>query len=292
MKRLLFAVLLLSLSVAAQGVEPSFSAAGVTSYTSCPGFNDLPWSSVNALDFRCWYTGGFSCLGPPGFLPFGGGSWTSMHSYPQMTVWLDNDVWGSDFRDGNGVNDGDPTGGSDLPNIYYYSGHGTCQNPPVASDPDTIEVCSSNGGATSTDIGLSSVWGSRSNGGHLQFLFLDASCPMDLISLERNWFWAFDGLHVATGHSGTANGDTLDSPWRGAQFAAYTSGAQLLVPHLSVGDAWMFTGLIDVQPGVCAVAMAQGPTVEDAIDRRQNERVTDGRVDPDPTIPAWRWVCN
>ena len=75
-----------------------------------------------------------------------------------------------------------------------------------------------------TDIGASSRWGNA--GGRLQFAFIDASCPMDLISLGHNWFPPFQGLHMATGHSGRTTNDTLDSASRPAEFAVRTIGAQ------------------------------------------------------------------
>jgi len=114
---------------------------------------------------------------------------------------------------------------------------------------------------------------------------------MDLVSLAHNWFPVFRGLHVATGNSGTATADTLDSVTRGSQFAAYSSGALFFFPYLSVGDAWMATGTIDVQSGCCAVAIAAGIDRNDAIDRRENERVHDNRSNPTPNWFAWKWVC-
>ena len=288
MKKFMIGILLLFSATIATAVEPSFSTGAVNNYAGCDG--SLTLSLINASDFECWYGGGIGCWGPFSFVGFGI-PFPPLRTYPLVTRWTENDVWGSDFRQGTGNNDTDPTGGSDLPGIYFYSGHGICQQPPVATDPDFISVCSTSDGANDVDIGTESLWGSNS-GGHLQFLFLDASCPMDLISLERNWFWAFDGLHVATGHSGTINNDTLESVTRAAYFAAYTAGSDMFTPHLSVGDAWAVSGLIDVDTTVCAVTIAQGPTEADAVDRRQNERVTDGRVDPVPSWVAWRWVCN
>jgi hypothetical protein len=115
---------------------------------------------------------------------------------------------------------------------------------------------------------------------------------MDLVSIQNSWFPAFRGLHVAVGHSGTSTSDTLDSVDRGAQFAAFTAGAPFFFfPTLSVGDAWMATGTIDIQQGCCAVVIAAGNDRNDAIDRREHERVTDGRPDPVPNWFAWKWVC-
>ncbi len=141
------------------------------------------------------------------------------------------------------------------------------------------------------NIGTQSGWGNAP--GALQFLFVDASCPMDLVSLAANWFPVFDGLHVATGHSGTSNADALDSSDRGSQFAARTAGLpgflSWLFPHQSVGDAWMDAGTIDIQSGCSAVALAVGATEADAIDRRENERIDDNRPDPVANWAAWKW---
>ena len=240
-----------------------FSTGAVRDYFPCGVSPNLPLTIPEAANFRTWYT---------------------LAGDTVLSRWENGDVWGSDFRDGT---DNDPGGGSDAPELYFYSGHGSCQNPPTATDPDFIVVCGNFGKPDVVDIGASSRWGN----GHLKFCFLDASCPMDLISLERNWFPAFVGLHVATGNSGTATADTLDSATRGSQFAAYSSGGFLFFPYLSVGDAWMATGTIDVQASCCAVVIAAGADRNDAIDRRENERVHDNRPNPVPNWFAWKWVC-
>jgi hypothetical protein len=91
----------------------------------------------------------------------------------------------------------------------------------------------------------------------------------------------------------------LDSVDRGSQFAAYTIGITLSIPpfidwwypQLSVGDAWMSTGIIDVQDGCCAVVLAAGNDRADAINRRENERVTSNWSKPTPNWFAWKWIC-
>jgi hypothetical protein len=98
---------------------------------------------------------------------------------------------------------------------------------------------------------------------------------------------------MAVGHSGDSTHDTLNSPSRGGQFAALTAGLNIFFfPQLSVGDAWMHAGLVDVQNGVSAVALAAGNDRNDAIDRRENERVTDMRSNPTPNWFAWKWVTS
>lgn len=206
--------------------------------------------------------------------------------------WTNGNVFGSDFRDGANA-DFEPNGGSDRPNVYFYSGHGSCQNPPNAGSPDFISACGNFGDPDSTSIGASSRWGN----GNLNFLFLDASCPMDLVSIRQVWFGAFDGLHVAVGHSGTSTQDTLDTASRAGEFAMYTVAGGFpgllgaLIPELSVGDAWMATGTTDIQSGCCAVALAAGNNRDDAINRRENERVRAGWSDPAPNWFAWKWRC-
>lgn len=245
-----------------------YSTGAVRDYVAnCGAGPDLPLTIPEADSFRSWYNlGGFQLL----------------------SRWENGDVWGSDFRDG-GSGDLEPNGGSDVPDIYFYTGHGICQNPPGATSPDFIAVCGNFGKPDNTNIGTQSRWGNGA--GNLKFCFLDASCPMDLVSISNNWFPVFQGLHVAVGHSGTSASDTLDSVSRGALFAAYTSGAFFFFPYLSVGDAWMATGTIDIQNGCCAVVIAAGENRDDAIDRRENEKVKDGRSDPVPNWFAWRWIC-
>jgi len=86
-----------------------FSTAGVNNYDSCSG-NDLDHCIEQADAIRSVYE----------FAGFQG-----------FTHWRNGDVWGSDFRDASS-GDMASDGGSDIPDIYYYSGHGTCQDPPVS----------------------------------------------------------------------------------------------------------------------------------------------------------------
>ncbi|MEH2503716.1 hypothetical protein V1290_002527 [Bradyrhizobium sp. AZCC 1578] len=255
-----------------------YSTGGVSNYPASCGGADLPLSVPEARNFQGWY---------------------NLAGFSVVSRWENGDVWGSDFRDGtSGTNDTEPQGGSDLPEVYFFSGHGICQNPPTSGTGDFIATCGTFGKPDVTRIGTSSRWGNT--GGRLQFMFIDASCPMDLPSLVGEWFASFRGLHMATGHSGDVNHDTFDSSNRGSQFAAYTTGVNLpdplgtffFYPQLSVGDAWMTTGLIDVQPQVCAVALASGNDRDDAINRRENEFITSGFGNPTPNWFAWRWVCN
>lgn len=239
-----------------------FSTGAVRDYFPCGVGPDLPLTIPEAANFRVWY---------------------QLAGDTVVTRWENGDVWGSDFRDGT---DNDPSGGSDLPEMYFYTGHGICQNPPSATSADFLVVCGNFGKPDTTNIGTQSRWGN----GHLKFCFLDASCPMDLVSLGTNWFPTFRGMHVATGHSGTSNADTLDSVTRGQMFAAYSSGAFFFFPYLSIGSAWMATGTIDIQSGCSAVVIAAGRDRDEAIDRRENEHVHDNRANPIPNWFAWRWL--
>jgi hypothetical protein len=253
----------------------TYSTGAVGIYSTC-GDSDLRLAIPEAANVRSWFdSAGFS----------------------QVSRWENDDVWNTDFSDGPS-NDMEPQGGSDVANVYFFAGHGICQNTPMLSSPDFISTCSG-GVIQDTNIGMSSRWGN--GGGNSQFMLLDGSCPMDLVSLESNWFPPFQGLHIATGHSGTENNDTRDSSFRGGEFAARTLGTFSifepflikiwLIPPLSVTWAWMETGLIDVDPQVCAVSVANDTTAETASNRRDNEFInqTWGRQSGDWF--AWRWVC-
>jgi hypothetical protein len=246
-----------------------FSTGGVRDYVpnGCGG-PDLPLTIPEVRMFQTWYR---------------------LAGHVPVSTWENGNVWGSDFRDGGG--DLDPAGGSDVPDIYFFSGHGSCQNPPTATSPDFLVVCGNAGTPNTVAIGTSCRWGN--NRGQLKFMFVDASCPMDLVSLANNWFGVFQGLHMATGHSGTSNADALDSVTRGADFAARTAGLpwplSWLLPQKSVGDAWMDAGTIDIQSGCSAVAIAVGATEAEAVDRRDNERITDNRARPVVNWAAWKW---
>ena len=252
----------------------SYSTGAVNIYGTCGLSPDLPNRIEAAKRFRDWY---------------------NQAGFPLVTRWENDDVWNTDFTDGPGK-DLEASGGSDLPNIYLFAGHGSCQNPPAAANADFLVTCS-HGTGMFTDIGASSRWGNA--GGHLMFAFIDASCPMDLVSLSNNWWPTFQGLHVATGHSGTATHDTLDSASRPANFAMRTTGwittflgfVISTTPQESVSQSWMDTGLEDVQDQVCAVAIANDATRDAAINRRDNEPVTPPWGRPSGNWYAWRWVC-
>jgi hypothetical protein len=243
-----------------------FSTAGVNNYDACSGSSlDHCIDQADAIRAVYEYAG-----------------------FQGFTHWRNGDVWGSDFRDASS-GDMAADGGSDIPDIYYYSGHGTCQNPPVSTDADFISVCGNFGTPNRVNIGNECRLGNGS--GNLKFIFIDASCPMDLISIRQQWFPVFKGLHMAVGHSGTIDQDTRDSSGRSASFAFSTSGGFWFFPDLSVGDAWISYGTEDIDDGCCAVAIAAGSNREDAIDRRENERILDNRSDPTPNWFAWKWVC-
>ena len=281
MRRLTFGVALavgLALPAAGVSAQTRYSTGAVDKYSPCNLVPDLPQTIPEANNFRAWY---------------------NLAGLPVVSRWENGDVWGSDFRDGAaGTADLEPQGGSDITDVYFYTGHGTCQAAPAATDPDFIVVCSTVGTPISTNIGTSSRWGNGN--GRLKFAFIDASCPMDLVSLSNNWYPPFQGLHVATGHSGNKTHDTLDSSTRGGQFAAYTVGFKVnvgiftieLFPELSATWAWMNTGLIDVQSQVCAVSIANDSTRAAAENRRDNEKVRSPMSKPSGNWYAWRWICN
>lgn len=272
---LLAAILAVAAGRATAQIRYSTGAVGQYPAATCGGPN-LPFSTQSAAKFRSWY---------------------DLAGFSNVSRWEDNDVWGSDFRDGANA-DLEPQGGSDLPDVYFYNGHGICQSAPAATDPDFISVCSANGQPNTTDIGRSSRWGNGA--GNLKFAFIDASCPMDLVSLGTDWFPPFQGLHVAVGHSGDATHDTLNSQTRGGQFAAYTVGYAVdfgifkleLFPELPATWAWMNAGLIDVQSQVCAVSIANDTTRAAAENRRDNERVRAPMAASPGNWYAWRWICS
>ncbi|MGA7296925.1 MAG: DUF6345 domain-containing protein [Rhodanobacteraceae bacterium] len=266
--------LCLALLYAPGAAAQNYSTGAVNTYGTCGAGPDLGLPIEEARRFRHWY---------------------NLAGFPIVSRWEEDDVWNTDFTDGAGK-DMEPQGGSDLPNIYLFTGHGICQNPPNATDPDFLVTCS-HGALGTTDIGADSRWGN--SGGRLQFMFIDASCPMDLASLGHNWFPPFRGLHIATGHSGNAAHDTLDSASRGADFAAHTIGVQTTflgivistIPREPVTWAWMHTGIEDVQDQVCAVAVANDATRDAAVSRRDNEYVSPAWGRPSGNWYAWRWIC-
>jgi hypothetical protein len=249
----------------------TFSTGCVDRYSKCSITPDLHLSAAEGRAFAAWYSAAGHAL---------------------FTRWENADVWASDFRDPPGdpaPGDLAPDGGTDVVDLYYYSGHGSCPTSPGPTDSDVLVVCDSKGDAY-IKIGGSCYWGDAP--GRLKYLFLDASCPMELASLRQDWFPCFGGLHLAVGHSGKVDADTEESVDRGSYFAAMTCGLNLpfFAELMSVGDAWMIAGTNDIQSGCSAVIIANGDTKEDARDRVFNERVNDGRANPTGNWFWWRWV--
>ena len=121
---------LLHVRLFAPGAAMRYSTGAVRDYSAVCGSTDLPLTIPEAEAFRTWY---------------------SLAGFDLFSRWENGDVWGSDFRDANG-GDLEPNGGSDVPDIYFYTGHGTCQNPPAATDPDFISVCGNFGAPNRTKV--------------------------------------------------------------------------------------------------------------------------------------------
>jgi hypothetical protein len=271
MKRLALMVFVLVALFHQNVLAITYSTGAVRDYipNGCGG-PDLPLTIPEADNFRTWF---------------------NLGGHANISRWNNTDVWGSDFRDGAN-NDLEPQGGSGLPNAYFYTGHGICQNPPSATSPDFITVCSPSGQPNTTNLGQLTRWGND----NLRFALIDASCPMDLVSVLNEWGHVFQGLHVAVGHSGTTTMDTLDSSDRGNAFAARIAGPyggilDWILPTNSVGDAWMATGTIDIQAGCCAIVTAAGETEADAVNRRENEVIRSTWSNPRAVWLAWMWLC-
>ena len=186
---------------------------------------------------------------------------TPSAGHTAVTTWENGDVWGSDFRDDGG--DIDPSGGSELPEIYLFAGHGSCQNPSERDQPRLLHRMRELRYAEYGERRHPSRWGNAP--GNLQFMFVDASCPMDLVSLANNWFPVF--AKSPHGHRSFGNGQrrcTRQFHTRIATRQREPRGCpgvlSWLFPNQSVGDAWMDVGTIDIQSGCSAVAIAVGRT--------------------------------
>lgn len=255
----LMMVMTLSLSFGDSAFATNYSMGCVEKYSDASGF-----TSSDNVSLTCDATDGFSSW----FNLFGG--------HNLRFYWHNTLVWPSDYREdslgGNDVNEVDWSSAD----LAVFSGHGSCQNPPMASSPDFIVTAKNGIGRSANFVDInkslrlgefpgSGVFGSN---GNLNTLMINASCPMDLISLTTQWWSVFQGLHLAMGHSGDVNHDNLDSASK-----LPTVGMYLLTGN-SYRTAWMSAGLIDVQPGVCAVITATGRTEPEAVARRDSETPT------------------
>jgi hypothetical protein len=273
--------LLLLLMLARPDYATNYSMGCVEKYSDA-GFP----TSAN-VSLTCDATDGFSSW----FNIFGG---HSLRFY-----WHNTLVWPSDYTEDSF------TGGSDnaesdwsSADLAVFSGHGSCQNPPVASSPDFLVTAKPGSSANFVNINSSLRLGEFpgsgvfGNNGNLNALMINASCPMDLPSLTTQWWSVFQGLHIAMGHSGTSTQDNLDSNQKLPTVGLYLGGANPFIGAASYRTAWMAAGLIDVQSGVCAVITATGRTESEAVSRRDSETPTVriGDAMP-PTWIAWRWTC-
>jgi hypothetical protein len=262
----------------------SFATEAVRTYSTCfPGATDPPHRLEAARAFAYVY---------------------SLAGFQQIFAWEEENVWGSDFRDETRVppnlvinsTDTTPWTGTDVPDVYFFSGHGSMENldDPNAPNGDFILTCSpATPGGNQVDIQHQCLWGNPP--GQLKFMFLDSSFSMILDFVTRVWWPVFGGLHMAVGHSGTFHHDAYDSLNRTSDFATFTVGSLVssMIPQMSVSDAWMVAGIEEVQSGVCAVAVAVGATRDEAIDRRENEKVYQNLPDPSqPTWIAFKWSCS
>jgi hypothetical protein len=253
-------------------------------------YSDAGFPSSADVSLTCDATDGFT-------------SWFNVFgSHNLRFYWHNTLVWPSDYTEdsfGGRDNLESDWGSADL---AVFSGHGSCQNPPVASSPDFI-VTGQNGIETAANfvnintslrLGEFSGSGVFGSNGNLNTLMINASCPMDLVSLTTQWWAVFQGLHVAMGHSGTSKHDNLDSDKKLPTVGMYLGS--FCFPFLPCNDsyrtAWMSAGLIDVQSEVCAVITATGRTEAEAVARRDFETPTIRIGDALPaTWIAWRWNC-
>ena len=264
----------------------NYSMGCVEKYSSASGF-----TTSDDVSLTCDATDGFSFW------------FNLLGTHSLRFYWHDTLVWPSDYTE-------DSLGGLDNVEVDWssadlavFSGHGSCQNPPLSSSPDFI-VTAKNGigrGPNFVNIGSSlrlgefpgsGVFGQN---GNLNTLMINASCPMDLASVTTQWWPVFQGLHVAMGHSGDVNHDNLDSNQKLPLVGMYV-GPYFPFVNFNGGNsyrtAWMSAGLTDVQSQVCAVITAAGRTEDEAVSRRDFETPTARLPDAmPPTWLAWRWVC-
>jgi len=272
------------LGVALPARATNYSLGCVERYSDASGF-----STSDDVLLTCDAASGFSTW----FNAFGG--------HNLGLFWQNTLVWPSDYRE-------DSLGGSDhieadwsLADLNVFSGHGSGHNPPAASSPDCIVTARNGIGLSANFVNINSslrfgefpgsgVFGSN---GNLDTFMLNASCPMDLVSLTTQWWSVFQGMHLAMGHSGDVNHDNLDSSSKLPTVGMYLTGVPFFMEGSSYRTAWMSAGLIDVQPGVCAVITGTGRSQSEAVDRRDFETPTTRIGDALPASwIAWRWVCS
>ena len=245
------------------------------------------------LSNRCTATDGFS-------------AWFNFFGNHRLRFyWHDQLVWPRDYTE-----DSFPGGGDNIEidwssaDLNVFSGHGSCQNPPTATSPDFLVTAlprASNFIDVQRSLRLGEFPGSGVFGqnGNLDTFMVDASCPMDLVSLTNQWWPVFQGMHLAMGHSGDAGHDNLDSDTKLPTVGMYLGPLgpfPFFFPGLggssSYRTAWMSAGLIDVQDGVCAVIVGTGRTEQEAVNRRDFETPTNRVADAmPPDWIAWRWTC-
>jgi hypothetical protein len=265
----------------------NYDMACVERYSDAAGF-----TTADNVSLTCDATDGFGAW----FSAFGG--------HNRRFYWKNTLVWPRDYTE-DSLGGGDQVE-SDRPgaDLTVFSGHGACQNPPNANSADFLVTAQDGPGRAANFVDInnslrlgefpgSGVFGSN---GQLNVLMINASCPMDLVSLTNEWWVVFQGLHLAMGHSGTTTQDNLDSddklPMVGLYLVPFPFPFGGFSSASSYRTAWMSAGLIDVQRGVCAVITGTGRTEAEAVDRRDRETPTQRIGDALPASwIAWRWTC-
>jgi len=261
--------------------------AGATNYSmACvEKYSDAGFPTSADVTRTCDATDGFQAW------------FTLFSSHSRRFYWHNTLVWPRDYTEDSFAGGGDNIEADwSSADLNVFSGHGSCQNPPVATSPDFIVTAKP--GATNNFVNIgtqmrfgefpgSGVFGQN---GNLDTFMINASCPMDLPSLTTQWWNVFQGMHLAMGHSGDSGHDNLDSstklPTVGMMLSPWGGSS-------SYRTAWMSAGLIDVQSQVCAVITATGRTEAESVARRDFERPSFKPVADSmpPTWIAWRWAC-
>ena len=142
---------------------------------------------------------------------------------PVVSRWENGDVCGIGLprrRAGTPISSG--TAAATSP-TSVHTGHGTCQAAP-ADRSDFIVVARQRGTPISTNIGTSSRWGNGERPPEIRVHRCEL--PDGPRAAVEQLVPPFQGLHVATGHSGDKMHDTLDSSTRAGSSRPTRSGSR------------------------------------------------------------------
>lgn len=205
-------------------------------------------------------------------------SWMSFFGHTRKFLLGNSGVWPNDAVNQPSISNGMDSWYADDVNMFYIATHGS-SNPTrffytagSTRNIDGISTCLSPTFSTSTN---KQWW--RLGDKNARIVNLSTCQSLQLEHLAH-WDAVAQGLHLLTGF----HNNVADSPSIGGNYGFYGN-----LPGFTVKQAWFAAR----PKGDTAVVMAYGTSLNDAVNRRENERFSSSMARLGPkTHRAWSWI--